>query len=246
MYQLLNGNCLELMKDIPDGSIDMILCDLPYGTTRNRWDSVIPFDPLWEQYERVIKDNGAIVLFAQIPFSIELGYSKKKLLRYEWIWEKENVTGFLNANKMPLKNFENILVFYKKLPTYNPQGLIRLEKEITHRTNNKGGRNYGECSGSYVTQYKNYPRSILNFPRDTTRLHPTQKPVILLEYLINTYTNENEIVLDNCMGSGTTGVACINTNRRFIGIEKDEKYFNIATNRIEEAFSLAQGEEKWA
>ena len=233
MINLMQGDCLELMKDIPDGSVDMILCDLPYGTTRNKWDSIIPLEPLWEQYERIIKDNGAIVLTAQTPFDKVLGVSNLKMLRYEWIWEKPNASGQLNAKKMPLKAHENILVFYKKLPTYNPQ--FEWGKPYTlERKNYKGSDNYGEQSDhATVSDGRRYPRSINIFGRDKNKIHPTQKPVALFEYLIKTYTNEGDTVLDNCMGSGTTGVACKNLNRNFIGMELDEDYFNIAKNRIE-------------
>lgn len=230
---LLQGDCLELMKDIQDGSVDMVLCDLPYGTTaRNKWDSIIPFAPLWEQYKRVIKPNGAILLFAQLPFLLTAGHSKPEWLRYEWIWRKSQGTGHLNAKKMPMKAHENILVFYKQLPTYNPQ--MRPGTPYTCRSG-RGSANYRE-QRSVVTENKGerYPVDVLEFPSDKG-LHPTQKPVALCEYLIRTYTNEGDLVLDNCMGSGTTGVACINTGRRFIGMELDEEYFEIAKNRIDEA-----------
>lgn len=228
---LMQGDCLELMKDIPDKSVDMILCDLPYGTTRNKWDSIIPLEPLWEQYERIIKDNGAIVLTAQTPFDKVLGASNLKMLRYEWIWEKNRGTGFLNAKKMPLKRHENILVFYKMLPTYNAQGLKPYGK-LTQR--GSSGENYGDGIGlENFQEFTNYPTDIIAFSHDKSNLHPTQKPVPLFEYLIKTYTNEGETVLDNCMGSGTTGVACKNLNRNFIGMELDETYFNVAKDRIE-------------
>ena len=235
--KLLQGDCLELMKDIPDGSVDMILADLPYGTTRNRWDSIIPLEPLWEQYERVIKDRGAIVLTAQTPFDKVLGVSNLELLRYEWIWDKKIATGFMNARKMPLKQHENILVFYKKLPTYNPQ--YTKGEPYTRKRNGKGlGENYSSNTKITDGEYegKRFPKSIIiesNADR-TNRVHPTQKPVALFEYLIKTYTNEGETVLDNVMGSGTTGVACKSLNRNFIGIELDEEYFKIATERINE------------
>ena len=234
MIDIRQGDCLELMEDIPDESIDMVLCDLPYGTTRNKWDSVIPLNKLWEQYERIIKDNGAIVLFSQMPFSAELVHSNLKLFKYEWIWQKDNGTGFLNAKKMPLKIHENILVFYKKLPLYNPQMRTGFKpykcKQGRHSTN------YGAYEQGHITESngERYPIDIIEFKKDSG-LHPTQKPVALLEYLIKTYTNEGETVLDNCMGSGSTGVACINTNRNFIGYELDEKYFEIAEKRINEA-----------
>lgn len=235
MIDLRCGDCLELMKSIPDSSIDMILCDLPYGTTRNKWDSIIPLDQLWKQYERIIKFNGAILLFAQTPFAQQLGASNLKLLRYEWVWDKKRVTGFLNSKKMPMKRHENILVFYKKLPTYNPQ----LTNGKPYHTYNKApSTNYNSFETNYETKNDGwrFPTDIQNFSPETG-LHPTQKPVALLEYLIKTYTNENDIVLDNCMGSGSTGIACINTNRNFIGIELDENYFNIAKDRIEKTES---------
>ena len=233
MFELLQGDCLELMKGVPDKSIDMILCDLPYGTTRNKWDSIIPFEPLWEQYERVIKDNGAIVLTAQTPFDKVLGTSNLKLLRYEWIWQKSKPTGHLNAKKMPMKEHENVLVFYKKLPTYNPQGLVLLETPIEQTRTNSD--NYGSMNKRTVQLVTGYPTSVVAFPVESYKgQHQTQKPVALFEYLIKTYTNEGETVLDNCMGSGTTGVACKNLNRNFIGMELDENYFNIAKKRITE------------
>lgn len=240
---LRQGDCLELMKDIPDKSIDMILCDLPYGTTRNKWDSIIDLNELWTGYERIIKDNGAIILFSQMPFTAELTHSNLKLFKYEWVWQKDNGTGFLNAKKMPLKIHENILVFYKKLPTYNPQMRTGFKpykcKQGRHSTN------YGLYEQGHITESngERYPIDIIEFKKDSG-LHPTQKPVALLEYLIKTYTNEGDVVLDNCMGSGSTGVACLNTNRNFIGIEKDEKYFEIAKERIEKANLEEQREKK--
>ena len=233
---LLQGDCLELMKQVPDKSIDLILCDLPYGTTQNKWDTVIPFDKLWEQYNRIIKDNGAILLFSQMPFGANLIMSNPKMFRYEWIWEKEQGTGHLNAKKMPLKAHENILVFYKHLPTYNPQGLIELDAPEERKAEaHELGSNYGAHSqNSWVAKYTNYPIDIQRFMRDKHKkaLHPTQKPVALLEYLVKTYTNEGDTVLDNCMGSGSTGVACKNTNREFIGMELDENYYKIACERL--------------
>lgn len=231
MIDIRQGNCLELMKEIDDKSIDMILCDLPYGTTRNKWDSIIPLDKLWEQYERIVKDNGCIALFAQTPFDKVLGVSNLKLLKYEWIWQKDNGTGFLNAKKMPLKLHENILIFYKKPPVYNPQ--MRKGFKPYSQKSGRGSDNYGEQIRVVTNNNGDrYPVDILEFKRDKYKLHPTQKPVSLLEYLIKTYTNENDIVLDNCMGSGSTGIACQNTNRNFIGFELDEKYFNIAKERL--------------
>ena len=234
MIDLRQGDCLELMKDIPDKSIDMILCDLPYGTTRNKWDSVIPLNKLWEQYSRIIKDNGAIVLFSQMPFTAELVHSNLNLFKYEWIWQKENGTGFLNAKKMPLKIHENILVFYKKLPTYNPQMRTGFKPYKCKQGSGSSNWNYNENFGGYITENngERCPIDIIEFKRDKEKLHSTQKPVALLEYLIKTYTNENETVLDNCMGSGSTGVACVNTNRNFIGIELDENHYKIAKERI--------------
>ena len=236
-YEIYKGDCLEMMKSIPDKSIDMILCDMPYGTTQNKWDSAIPFEPLWKQYERVIKDNGAIVLFAQTPFDKVLGASNLKLLKYEWVWQKNRGTGHLNAKKMPLKNHENILVFYKKLPTYNPQmreGDPYIRKNCGKSVLNKG--NYGRMreSSTTICEGGRYPLDCLTFKVVERTVHPTQKPVELLEYLIKTYTNEGELVLDNCMGSGSTIVAALNTGRKAIGIELDDNYFEIAKNRIAE------------
>ena len=231
MFNLMQGDCLELMKDISDGSVDMILCDLPYGTTRNKWDSIIPLDELWSQYERIIKERGAIVLTAQTPFDKVLGASNLKMLKYEWIWQKPQGTGHLNAKKMPMKNHENILVFYKKLPPYNPQ--MRKGFEPYTQKSGRGSDNYGEQNQVItVNSGERYPLSVVGF-NPNKGLHPTQKPVALMEYLIRTYTNEGDTVLDNCMGSGTTGVACKNLNRNFIGMELDEAYFNIAKERIE-------------
>ena len=227
------------MNNISDESIDMILCDLPYGTTKCKWDSIISLEELSKQYCRIIKENGAIVLFAQTPFDKVLGASNLKMLRYEWIWEKTQATGHLNAKKMPMKAHENLLVFYKKLPAYNPQmteghePIHSYTKYITTQNNTEiYGKMNKEISGGGETI--RYPRSVLTFPSDkqTCYLHPTQKPLALCEYMVKTYTNEGDLVLDNCMGSGTTGLACKNLNRRFIGIEKEEKYFEIAKDRI--------------
>lgn len=234
---LRKGDCIEVMRDIPDKSVQLILCDLPYGTTaRNEWDKIIPMEKLWLQYERIIADNGVIALWSQMPFSAYLVMSKPELFRYEWIIEKTKGTGFLNAKKMPLKTHENILIFYKSLPIYNPQKTTG-HKPVNAYTKHTGdGDCYGDTklgiSGGGNTD--RYPRDILKFKWDTqkSRLHPTQKPVAANEYFIRTYTNEGDLVLDNCMGSGTTGVACKNLNRRFIGIEKDERYFNLAKERI--------------
>lgn len=233
--QLMQGDCLELIKGISDKSVDMILCDLPYGTTKNKWDSVLPLELLWEQYNRIIKDNGAIVLFSQMPFTAKLAYSNLKMLRYEWIWRKSKPTGHLNSKKMPMKAHENILVFYKKLPVFNAQGLVKKQKPTIRHGRGGNGSNYGKSDKDAIREFENYPIDIIMFDSVSKTIHPTQKPVALLEYLIKTYTNEGETVLDNCMGSGSTGVACVNTKRQFIGIELDEKYFNIAKERIEEA-----------
>lgn len=244
-YTIKQGDCLELMKDIPDKSIDMILCDLPYGATHNKWDSVIPTDKLWEQYNRVIKDNGAIVLFAQGLFTHKLVASNMKHFRYSLIWDKVRTTGFLNANRMPLRRHEDILVFYKSLPTYNPQMTEGGEPSHSRGTKwkDKGkaqdkGLTYGKYDHmDYSTSFdrtQKYPTSIIRVSNIVQKnLHPTQKPLELCEWLVKTYTNENELVLDNCMGSGSTGVACIKTNRNFIGFELDDKYFNIAKERLE-------------
>ena len=242
-YQLINRDCLEEMKNISDKSIDMILCDLPYGTTKNKWDCIIPFDKLWEQYNRVIKDNGAIVLFGNGIFTAELIISNKKMWRYNLVWDKVLPSGFLNAKKMPMRNHEDVCVFYKKLPTYNPQMWIG---EECHSRGNVIGKsqkdfsrntNYGDFSAVETKGNLKYPKSILTFskPHPSISIHPTQKPVELLEWLIKTYTNEGETVLDNCMGSGSTGVACVNTNRKFIGIELDQEYYKIAKDRINKA-----------
>ncbi|UTG85099.1 DNA-methyltransferase [Bacillus paranthracis] len=238
LNQVLNMDCLEGMKLIPDKSVDMILCDLPYGTTACKWDSIIPFDLLWEQYERIIKDNGAILLTASQPFTTKVIASNMKLFRYEWIWKKGNhVTGFPNANRMPLKNHENVLVFYKKLPKYYPQDLVLLDKPILQKSTTKklqifGKKNNESLSKAHVTKYTNYPKSVIDFSRDNKTFHPTQKPVALFEYLIKTYTKEGETVLDNCMGSFTTAIACINTNRNYIGFELDEEYWKLGNERI--------------
>lgn len=241
--QITQGDCLEVMQHIETGSVDMILCDLPYGTTRNKWDSVIPLDELWKRYERIIKNNGVIVLTAQTPFDKVLGCSNLGLLRYEWIWEKTSATGHLNAKKMPMKAHENILVFYKNMPTYNPQktrGHQRKVSKAEHKINCVKTTNYGEHGLTTYDSTERYPRSVQIFPTDKQKeaLHPTQKPVALFEYLIRTYTNPGEIVLDNCIGSGTTALAAINTGRFFIGIELDEKYCEIALARVGDAKCL--------
>ena len=239
LNKIYNEDCLEGMKNIEDSSIDMILCDLPYGVTaRNKWDTIIPFEPLWEQYSRIIKDNGAIVLTSQQPFSTKLINSNMKLFKYELIWKKiSGKTGHLNAKRMPLREHESILVFYKKQPAYNPQMVGDEERTVRRGKNSKEQMNYGDFGHVKESKYKgHYPSSILEFKivSSTKRLHETEKPLSLFEYLINTYTNENETVLDNCMGSGTTAVACIKTNRNYIGFELDSTYYEVAKNRIEE------------
>ena len=234
LNKIYNMDCLEGMKLIDDKSIDMILCDLPYGTTACKWDSIIPFEPLWEQYERIIKDNGAIVLTASQPFTSQLVNSNIKNFRYEWIWEKEQGVNFPQAKKQPLKSHENICVFYKKQPNYKPQ-MIDVGKGWKSGSKSKievyGG--FETIEGKKSTNTLRYPKTVQRFNREYG-LHPTQKPVALFEYLIKTYTNENEIVLDNCIGSGTTAIASIHTNRNFIGFEQDEHYFNLANKRIED------------
>ena len=242
MIDLRQGDCLELMKDIPDKSIDMILCDLPYGTTACKWDVIIPFDKLWEQYNRIIKDNGAIVLFGSEPFSSQLRMSNLKMYKYDWVWNKKNSGTGLLAKYQPLKITENIMIFGKNKVNYYPI-MTKVDKVVNRKK--FANKNMGEHLGNTILKIKQdtgyrYPKNILEFYKDTKnqyqkKYHPTQKPVALLEYLIKTYTNENETVLDNCMGSGSTGVAAINTNRNFIGIELSEEYYNIAVRRINEA-----------
>ena len=234
-FELWQGDCIELMKQIPDGSIDCIIADLPYGTTACKWDSIIPFEPLWEQYNRIIKDSGAIVLFGSEPFSSQLRMSNLKMYRYDWIWEKTKATLFTQCKKRPLNANENILVFYKKQPTYNPQMSVGVPYKARKKIKQSDEWAFGTVRND--NNGTRYPRTVIRFKsgdRDG-KCHPTQKPVALLEYLVKTYTNEGDVVLDNCMGSGSTGVACVNTNRHFIGIELDEGYFNIAKKRIEEA-----------
>ena len=244
---LLHGDCLELMKDLPDKSIDAIIADLPYGTTACKWDSIIPFEPLWAQYKRIIKENGAIVLFGSEPFSTELRHSNLKMYKYDWIWDKVQPTGMTLCNKQPMKNHEIISVFGKGKINYYPQMEDR-EKELDttkwkmKKLRSENGNYSSKDNDSTKKVYKQkYPRTIITFHKsanecnNTKRVHPTQKPVALLEYLIKTYTNEGDVVLDNTMGSGTAGVASVNLNRNFIGMELDEGYFNIATNRIQEA-----------
>lgn len=244
---LWHGDCLELMKNIPDGSVDLVLTDPPYGTTACKWDSVIPFEPMWEQLNRIIKPNGAICLFGSEPFSSALRMSNIKYFKYDWYWNKSKSGNFMNANKQPHKKVEVISVFYKKQPTYNPQK-IKNPKGIEKRmlTENKSRQKMvfvGQVStskeitqaGKYYEADKLLPSCVIKFNNENKPIHPTQKPIALLEYLIRTYTNEGETVLDFTMGSGSTGVACVNTKRHFIGIELDEGYFNIAKERIEKS-----------
>lgn len=230
---LIQGDCItEMWKLIDDGvKVDMILTDLPYGTTRNKWDSIIPLDKMWECINKLTYERTPVLLFSQLPFTVTLCNSNMDDLRYEWIWMKERGTGFLNANKAPLKIHENILVFYKKLPVYNPQ-MRGDEVRVVKKNILCPSSNYGKYDKIPLSIYKGkYPIDIIQFDRDQSRIHPTQKPVSLLEYLIETYTNPKDLVLDFTMGSGSVGVACQNTNRNFIGIELDEKYYNIAKKR---------------
>ena len=237
------GDCLELMKEIPDKSIDCIICDLPYGVLNKsnvnvQWDSIIPFLHLWEQYERVAKDNAAIILFAQGMFTAKMMLSNPKLWRYNLIWQKGGrCSGFLNAKKMPLREHEDIMVFYRKQPIYNPQMKKCQPNERNHSRGKQDKKRTNRCYGDFskvddiITDYK-YPKSILNFKRPHPQVHPTQKPVELIRYLIRTYTNEGDLVLDNCIGSGTTAIAAIKEKRHFIGMELNKEYFDIAQNRI--------------
>ena len=244
--KLMQGDCLELMKDIPDGSVDMILADLPYGTTAIKWDVVIPFERLWEQYERVIKDNGAIVLTASQPFTTKLINSNMELFKYNWVWKKAKPTGFSHSKNMPLKDYEDIVVFskgsighahlIKNRMEYNPQGVYEVSRKIKRNTKGFSGTMERKSqTNEYTGKLSGFPKMVIEFSNVIQgTVHPTQKPVALFEYLIKTYTNEGDTVLDNVMGSGTTGVACKNLNRNFIGIELDEEYFKIATERINE------------
>lgn len=231
MYDLMKGDCLELMNQIPDGSVDMVLCDLPYGTTQNKWDAVIPFEALWAEYRRIRKPSAAIILTAAQPFTSALIMSNVEEFKYSWTWRKSKPTGHLNAKKQPMRNTEDVTVFYRHQCLYSPQG-VRDTDVMVSRTN-RG--NYGECSKTTRQTVTGYPTTLLEFATENGT-HPTQKPVALMEYLIRTYTHEGMIVLDNCFGSGTTGVACANTGRKFIGIEMDEKYFEIAKDRIDKAY----------
>jgi site-specific DNA-methyltransferase (adenine-specific) len=241
--ELIHGECLEEMAKLPDGCVDMVMCDPPYGTTDCKWDSTIPIAPMWEQLKRVIKPNRAIVMTASQPFTTTLIASNMKMFKYCWVWEKSKGVGFLNAKNAPLKFHEDVCVFSegatanrsKRNMPYNPQGLVedgrlRTQPDVCESVGTRPCR-----KGNYVQTHRGYPTSIIKQSNDGNKLHPTQKPVALMEYLIKTYTNEGEMVLDFTMGSGTSGVACVNLNREFIGIERDDKYFEIAKNRIENA-----------
>ena len=231
---LYHGDCLVEMDEIEDDSVDAIIADLPYGTTACRWDTRIPLEPLWAHYKRIIKPRGAIVLFGSQPFTSALVMGNLEWFRCEWIWCKSNGGGFLNANRYPLKRHENIIVFADALPIYNPQMTEGKPYRCTSAA--AGETTFDQAVAGWVTENEGdrYPLSFQYF-KNETGLHPTQKPVALLEYLVKTYTNPGELVLDNVMGSGTTGVACINTGRRFIGIELEKEYFDIAQERIEKA-----------
>jgi DNA modification methylase len=241
MIELYKGDCLEVMKEIPSKSIDAIICDLPYGTTNCKWDAIIPFDKLWTEYERIIKDNGAIVLTASQPFTSALIMSNTNIFKYEWIWQKSHATGHLNSKKQPLRQHENICVFYKKQCTYNPQ---MIDKTYLDKRTKSGADVDADVYNKFnkverqIPVTKGYPKTIQYFATPFKGgeggKHPTQKPISLMEYLIKTYTNEDDVVLDNTMGSGSTMVACQNTNRNGIGIEMDDKYFEVAKKRIED------------
>jgi site-specific DNA-methyltransferase (adenine-specific) len=239
---IYNADCFDIFHLIPDKSIDAIICDLPFGTTQNKWDSILPLDKLWEQYKRILKPNGVVLLFGAEPFSSYLRISNIKEFKYDWYWEKDKGTNFGSSRKQPLKKIETISVFYNKQPFYDYNG-DKLDKPYTHTLPiNKSG-NYGSFGSmdkverEYVTYTHKTKKNLIYFSRDNANKgeHPTQKPIDLIEYLVKTYTNEGDTVLDNTMGSGTTGVACVNTGRKFIGIEKEKNYFDIAVKRIKEA-----------
>ncbi|AAR89300.1 gp10 [Burkholderia phage Bcep43] len=244
-YELYWGDCLDLMRLLPDASVDMVMCDLPYGTTACAWDSVLPFDALWAQYRRIVKSRGAVVLTAAQPFTSALVASNFEWFKYDWVWAKNRPTNFAHAKNKPMPKHESVLVFspgttvhasqFKLRMTYNPQGLTRIEPRKMKTYNTDAMFSKRGSHGEYTQEFTNYPHSLLEFSTDQLNLHPTAKPVALMEYLIRTYTSEGDTVLDNCMGSGTTGVACINTGRRFIGMEKDADYALIATGRMREA-----------
>lgn len=237
LYKIYNQDCLAGMKDLPDDSIDLILCDLPYQRTKNRWDVIIPFAPLWEQYKRLIKPNGAILLFADGMFMADLMKSNEPWWRYNLVWDKQLTSGFLNANRQPLRQHEQICVFYQKQPTYNPQKTIGEKSHSKGKAKDCENNNYGEyrfVDNADAHGNMKFPTSILSFqkPHPSSSLHPTEKSVALCEWLIRTYSNPGDVVLDNCMGCGTTGIAALNTGRRFIGYETDEQYFTVAQERL--------------
>jgi site-specific DNA-methyltransferase (adenine-specific) len=242
LNRIYHGDCLELMNDVQDESIDMILCDMPYGTTQNKWDTVLSLPVLWNHYIRIIKENGAIVLTASQPFTSTLVNSNLKWFKYSLVWNKKIVTGFLNSKRQPLRQHEDILVFYKKQPTYNPQmHTNKLKRDFEGSIIKPSTENYGKQK-NFISTVKNnisYPRSIIeqtgvvNNSKQKVK-HPTQKPIALFEYLIKTYTNKDDTVLDNCVGSGTTAIACIKTNRNYLCMEKEEKYYELTLKRIED------------
>lgn len=251
-FTLYHGDCLNEFDHIEDQSVDAIICDLPYGTTACKWDSIIPLDQLWAQYKRVIKPNRPIVLTAAQPFTTILASSNLAWFKYEWIWVKNRPTNFAHAKNKPMKKHENVLVFSEgttvhasqssdRMPYY-PQGLVPIApKKVTKRGSEKTDAFFADrkSHGEFVREYTNYPHSILEFPTDNLGLHPTAKPIALMEYLIRTYTKEGDVVLDNTMGSGTTGVAAANTGRKFIGIERDSKYFEMCSERIANSYATA-------
>ena len=232
MIKLYNNDCLKILPTLPDHSVDMVLADLPFGTTRNGWDHIIPMDQLWEQYKRLLKVGGVVALFGDEPFSSKLRLSNPKWYRYDWYWIKNRGSGFLNAKRMPLKAVETISIFYPKLPLYNP---LMTEGKPYRAKNDTKSNTWGSYKTGWATDNKGtrYPVNAIHFNKIAKTIHPTQKPVDLLEYLIKTYTNPNMTVLDNVMGSGSTGVACKNLNRNFIGIEKDPDYFKLAKERLD-------------
>lgn len=253
LYDMMEGDCLQLMAELPDASVDMILCDLPYGTTACAWDSVIPFKPLWHEYRRLVRSHGAIVLTAAQPFTSALISSAYGLFKYSWVWVKSRPSGFAQAKNMPLKAHEDVCVFSqgatvhanqssRRMPYY-PQGTVKMDSPKIYEKKSWSDSSFSKRPShkAYEQTVTNYPRSVIEFASEGKTVHPTQKPVALMEYLIRTYTNPGDVVLDNCMGSGTTGVACANTGRRFIGMERDPKYFDIACDRVEKAYADALG-----